>query len=260
MAKIFGTALEDVVAKVLKVPPEPEPPLGRSESLQVFNAARGFYRYRVIGWLLTQCATLAGFIAGLVFLGTAVGGAPVLAQNLAKVVEVLGFVVFVLQIPFTFMMIELDFRYRWYMVTDSSLRIREGLLSVREQTMTFANIQNLSIRQNPLQRIFGIEDLRVRTAGGGQSQGKGNHEARESADMHLAFFRGVDNAPEIRDLILNRMRALSGSGLGDPDEPPQPELAAAPVGEGDLLPAARELLEECKKLREVLTPTGTHKM
>ncbi len=253
----MAKSLEDVVARVLKVPPKPEPPLGRSESLQVFNAARGYYRYLVIGWMLKQIGTLAGVVVGLVFLDTAVGGAPALVQTLAKGAEVIGIVLFVLQIPFTYMMINLDFRYRWYMVTDTSLRIREGLLSVREQTMTFANIQNLSIRQGPLQRFFGIEDLRVRTAGGGQSQGKGNHEARESADMHLAFFRGVDNAPKIRDLIMNRMRTLSGSGLGDPDEVAQPEAVAIAVGEVDLLPTARELLEECQKLRKVLTPASS---
>ena len=93
-----------------------------------------------------------------------------------------------------------------YMITDTSLRIREGLIVVRERTMTFANIQNLSICQGPLQRLLGIADLKVRTAGGGggQGQGQGQAEKTGSANMHLGYFRGVDNAAEIRELAHDR--------------------------------------------------------
>jgi len=249
----MAKSIERVVAQILKVPAKPEPPLGRSESLQVFNAARGYYRYRVIAWILKQLGTAIGLVFGLIFFDSIVGGMPAFMQTVGIVVEILGVALFVLQVPFTFMMVGLDYRYRWYMVTDSSLRIREGLLSVREQTMTFANIQNLSIRQGPLQRIFGIEDLRVRTAGGGEGHGKGKNEASDSANMHLGYFRGVANASEIRDLIMNRMRAQAGSGLGDPDETELREPVDVQVGEADLLPAARELREECRKLRSLLT-------
>ena len=65
--------------------------------------------------------------------------------------------------------------------------------------MTFANIQNLSVQQGPLQRLFGIADLRVRTAGGGEREG-GANERGETTNMHLGYFRGVSNAGEIRDL------------------------------------------------------------
>ena len=65
--------------------------------------------------------------------------------------------------------------------------------------MTFANIQQISIRQNPVQRLLGIADVQVRTAGGGSSGGGSGHEMGES--MHEAFFRGVDNAEEIRSAI-----------------------------------------------------------
>ena len=59
--------------------------------------------------------------------------------------------------------------------------------------------------------------------------------------MHTGFFHGVDNAEEIRDLILNRLRRFRETGLGDPDEArpvppvgapgPSPALAAALVAE-----------------------------
>ncbi len=209
--------LERVITRVLRVPPCPEPPAGSAGSLQVFNAARGFYRYRVVGWVLRQAATAVGLIAGLTLLARIELGPIVLASGLIRFAEMLGVAAFLGQLLPSFLLVGLDYRYRWYMVTDTSLRIREGLMTIREQTLTFANIQNLSVRQGPLQRLFGISDLRVRTAGGGERD-SGDTDRGETANMHLGYFRGVDNAGEIRDLIIARMRRLRDTGLGDPDE------------------------------------------
>ena len=58
-----------------------------------------------------------------------------------------------LALPLTFALVRLDYELRWYIVTDRSLRIREGVTSLRESTMTFANIQHIAVRQGPLQPI-----------------------------------------------------------------------------------------------------------
>lgn len=247
--------LEKLVATVLRVPPRPEPPAGDPGSLQVFNAAPGFYRYRLLSWAARQAGTAVGLVLGLLLLDRIEVGPLSLGGDLLRFVEVLSVATYLAQLPFTFLMLRLDYRYRWYMVTDTTLRIREGLLRIREQTMTFANIQNLSIRQGPLQRLFGIADLRVRTAGGGgEHSGKGE-ELAEAANMHLSFFRGVSNAEQIRDLIMDRMRGLSDTGLGDPDEAhrltPAPETDRAGVAQ--LLAAARQLLAETRRLRRSIT-------
>jgi hypothetical protein len=137
------------------------------------------------------------------------------------------------------------------------LRIREGIRTITEQTMTFANIQNLVIRQNPLQRLLGFADLHVRTAGGG---GKTNEQGGSGSDeekhrvLHLAVFRGVDNATEIRDLILERLKQIRTSGLGDPEErlldqeelPQPPESAEEPL---ELTNLIAELQRETAALR-----------
>lgn len=245
--------LEQVVAAVLKVPPRPEPPAGHPGTLQIFNAARGFYHYRLLGWAVGQTGTAVGLVLGLLLLDRLEIGPLALAGRLFKLVEVIGVAAYLVQLPFTFLMLRLDYRYRWYMVTDTTLRIREGLLRVREQTMTFANIQNLSIRQGPLQRLFGISDLRVRTAGGsGEHSGKGE-ELAEADNMHLSFFRGVNNAEEIRDLVMDRMRGLRDTGLGDPDEVDRPLAAPDQDAAARMLTAARELLGETRRLRKSLT-------
>jgi membrane protein YdbS with pleckstrin-like domain len=248
--------LERIIAAILKVPPQPEPPMGSPGSVRVFNAAPGFYRYRVSLWAISQTGTALGLVVGLVILRNIEMGPLSWAHGFVIPLEILGVAVFLAQMPVTFLLIGLDYRYRWYMVTDTSLRIREGLLTVREQTMTFANIQNLSIRQGPLQRLLGIADLRVRTAGGGGGEGSGGIEAEKSGstNMHLAYFRGVDNASEIRDGIMGRMLGLKDSGLGNPDEQAKvlPMPAQSFDGSRALLSAAHELLAETRLLRAAL--------
>ena len=62
--------------------------------------------------------------------------------------------------------VALHLRYdtTWYVVTDRSLRIRRGIWVIEETTITFENVQNVSITQGPLERAFGIATLVVDTA------------------------------------------------------------------------------------------------
>ena len=125
-------------------------------------------------------------------------------------------------------------------------------LVVHEKTMTYANVQQITIRQNPLQRALGIATVAVRAAGGGGGEGKdkAGGEARE------ARFEGVANAEQIRDLIRERVRRHRDAGLGDTDEAthaardaaPAPTLTAGGRVE-PALAAARLLLEEARALR-----------
>jgi len=132
----------------------------------------------------------------------------------------------------TLLLVRLDYEMRWYKVSDRSLRIREGVWKVREMTMTFANIQNVSISQGPLQRLFGIADLEVRSAGGGGHQQQAGQKRLGAIDMHVARFRGVDNAEEIRTLMGERLRHYRDAGLGD-----QPR-SASPVPTSAQVPAS----------------------
>lgn len=249
-------ALTRLITRCLKVPPEPEPPLGSPGSVRVFNAAPGFYHYRLVLWGLKQLGTVIGLVVGLAFVSGGVEFAKIpMGREVAMLLEAIGVGLFVIQLPLSFLMVRLDFRYRWYMTTDTSLRIREGITTVRERTMTYANIQNLSLKQGPVQRLFGISDLQVRTAGGGgaESSEESKKGLSEADNMHLGYFRGVDNAEEIRDLILAKMRGMRDSGLGDPDEPVAVPASERPTAaSGELLAAARDLLVEARALRGVV--------
>ena len=172
---------------------------------------------------------------------------------LIMIAEAIGICLYIVQIPITYAMARLDYELRWYIVTDRSLRIRAGLAAVQETTMSFANVQQVAVSQGPLQRLLGIADLRVQSAGGGGDQ----REHGGSESLHTGVFHGVDNANQIRDLILERLRLFRQAGLGDPDDahaesPTSPAVAPIPAPDDSALLAAREVLQEARALRQVL--------
>ncbi|HYD83573.1 MAG TPA: PH domain-containing protein, partial [Opitutus sp.] len=174
---------------------------------------------------------------------------------LIAVIEFGGILLYLLQIPVTYALVRLEFESHWYIVTDRSLRIRSGLVSMQESTMSFANIQQVTVSQGPLQRLLGIADVRVQSAGGG-SGSVGEGHSRDS--MHTGIFHGVDNATEVRDLILERLRLFRAAGLGDPDDHHEAVAATAQLQSDaanaaqPALAAAQELLAEARALRAFL--------
>lgn len=117
--------------------------------------------------------------------------------------------------------------------------------------MTFANIQQVSIHQNPIQRLLGISDVKVETAGGGGSRGTKGSDSGHGENLHEAHFRGVSNPGEIRDVILARVRMHRDAGLGEPHAMERAESGTASTA---ALDAARELLGEMRALRQTLPP------
>jgi len=257
-------AVQGAVLRLLKVPPKPDPPAGAPGSVRVFRASRNFLYYHLFKWGMGQLSTLLGIIVGLYIFAAGwveyIEFGPFAGEELFWALEVLGIGFFVVQMPFTLAGVLLDFRMRWYIVTDRSLRIREGVGRVREKTMSFANIQNLGVRQGPVQRLLGISDLEVQSAGGGEMSKKDARHGEES--LHMGYFRGVGNAEEIKGVILERLRLLRDSGLGDPEERDADEVLAAPVvadagvqapqAGHDLTAASRRLLAEARELRSAL--------
>jgi len=175
---------------------------------------------------------------------------------LLEIFEVGGIIVFVVQIPITYAVVRLEFEQHWYIVTDRSLRIRTGLLRLQESTMSFANLQQVEVKQGPLQRLLGLADVHVQSAGGGS----GRPEQEQGDSLHTGIFHSVENATEIRDLILARLRQFRQAGLGDPDDHHEPAAVtespptsgAPTAASAGALAAAHELLSEARALRAAL--------
>jgi membrane protein YdbS with pleckstrin-like domain len=235
----------DTLLGILRVPPTPAPPPGSPP--RVFRAAPNFYALRLIRFGLGQLAALVGIFWAIYFVRmAATTNVPRLVIVLLQIGEVFGVAVLIVQFLAGWMLVRLDYELRWYMLSDRALRIREGIATVREKTIALANVQNISIRQGPLQRLLGIADVEVKTAGGGGGQGAEGHKKGGMAEpMHVAYFRGVDNPQEIRDLVAEGVRRQRDAGLGDPgDHHHHHEPAHDDAGE-----AAAELLHEARALR-----------
>ena len=242
---------------LLRVPPEPHDPMGDVQSLRVFRAAPGYLRYITLGWLISQLALLLGGLivfSSLLFASAASGA----ASALVMVLGLLALLVFLSQAALTYFSLRLNYEMRWYKVTDRSLRIRAGVWHVHEMTMTFANVQNISITQGPLERLFGISDVRVETAGGGGHSGPHGTSERLGANLHTAVFRGVDDAEEIRDLMLARLRRVRGAGLGDlEDVQRERSLERDALGGGsEMVTLLTALRDEARALRQVVEAGG----
>ncbi|GAB5559770.1 MAG: hypothetical protein SynsKO_14170 [Synoicihabitans sp.] len=164
-----------------------------------------------------------------------------------KLAETFGLFLFALQFFWSLLAVRIDYSQRWYMVTDRSLRLRWGVVRIQETTMSFANLQQVSVHQGPLQRLLKIADVEVRSAGGGSA----DDESGSDDSMHRSLFHAVENAPEIRDLILARLRRYRQAGLGEPDDSNESveRVESSAVGEEDTLAAAQELLGETRALR-----------
>ena len=231
----------------MRVPPAPSAPAG-DHDVRIFRAAPNYLRYRLVKWGLKQVGAVVGLMFGMSMLRFVPDvSVPVIGISLsilADLIEVGAVLGFVAQAIWSLALVRLDFEQHWYLVSDRSLRIRQGIVRLHEKTMTFANIQNVSIKQGPLERLLGIANVEVRTAGGGGS-GKDELNSAKKNEMHVAYFRGVDNASLIRDNIRERMRRHADAGLGDPDD----ELQVGHLPSASLLDAARALLDEARALR-----------
>jgi uncharacterized membrane protein YdbT with pleckstrin-like domain len=122
--------------------------------------------------------------------------------------------IIVIVVPDILAYIAIHLRYdtTWYVLSDRSMRIRRGIWSIYETTITFENIQNVSISQGPLQRWFGFANLIVSTAGGGG----GGAEAGASS-WHVGLLEGIDDAELLRERILSKSQRTAGLGDEEPD-------------------------------------------
>lgn len=238
-----------VLARMLRVPMTPPSlPPGGSGWVRSFGPAESYLRYLKIQHLLL-CGVL-GLIALPVIL-LAIAGlirdgqfGPAILMGVLFVIPALAWMLV------GYLVLQFQYDTTWYVMTDRAIRLRSGIWVLKELTITFDNVQNVKIRQGPIQRWLGIGDVSMETAAVGAV---GQHGTTLPS---TALVAGIANPQEIRDRIVERMRASRSAGLGDPDdERRQRPTTAAPAGSapsGGWTPAhlavLRELRDEVARL------------
>lgn len=227
--------LKGVLLRIVRAPHgPPEAPAGSPESTRIFRASPRFLTARlvVLGiWVLFALGPQL-----LMFLLVVAADQRVAATAIA-ISSTLTLALFVL----FYFLVRLDYDMRYYVVTDRSLRIRQGALVIQESTYTFANVQNLTIHQGPIDRLVGVASVRIDTAGGGAVAGK-----QQAGNFHRGVIAGIEDAEAVRDRILELLRAQRDAGLGDETEAARPGLAGASVER------LREIRDEIRALGAAL--------
>ena len=232
--------LKVAALRAMKTPiAPPEPPPGDHTTVQVYRASPGYLSYRLLGfWIGFSLLWVGGWL--LVAVGLSRGDA---AVQIFAAISMVGLAVVQFCVYFA---IRIDYEMRYYVVTERSLRVREGAFLVKEMTISFANVQNIRGEQGPLMRLFKIQHLCVETAGGG-SAGPGHG----SDSRHRVRMAGIENADQVRDYIQQHLRSRSrDAGLGDPDDRGASPVAAS--SGASMIEALRELREATADLRKAV--------
>ncbi|WP_267163134.1 PH domain-containing protein [Halovenus salina] len=90
-----------------------------------------------------------------------------------------------------------------YRISPDTLDIYSGVFSRREREIPFDRIQNVDIAQNVFQRALGIAEVRLETAGGGETEARLRYVSRPEATR-------------IQEIVSERKR---GEAERDPEEP-----------------------------------------
>lgn len=239
MIQALFSTIKNIVFPFLKIDgTQPTIPAGHEKDahLQVIRADAQYWNYVLlllcvyaIGWIAAMCAgTILVIVAAPVLLWLLI---PVMLIALVKMLVVLA-------------VHRVDYELRWYIITDTSITVREGAWTVQEITASYQNIQNVRVTQGPLERLFGFANVRIDTAGSGASKNKG-----EGIAGHRAVLRGVTNAQQIRDTILANLRAYRNAGLGDPDDVHTPKHTEQPNTRAEVL---SDILQEVTTLKTTL--------
>lgn len=194
-----------ILARWFRVPQGPPTlPFHDAEAVESLRPSEAFLRYlKFQFWVYLTLMDGVVILAWLILLIAM----PLLGGLLA--LPVLALVI--LPDIVAYVAIHLRYDTTWYVLTDRSMRIRRGIWTLSETTITFENIQNVTVHQGPLQRIYGISNVIAQTAGGGS----GGPHGEKITGPHAGVLEGLADAARIRDLILARLKKSKTAGLGD---------------------------------------------
>ena len=144
---------------------------------------------------------------------------------------------FVASIPITYFLQRLNYEMRWYIDHRPQLAHSQRRCVASGDHDDLCQHQGIRVNANPIERLLGLANVEVRSAGGGDTA------HGEPSSGHVGKFAGVDNAEAIRDLLVERLRVYRDSGLGEKTVEAHEPLS---------LSAAREALQETKALRNSL--------
>ncbi len=130
------------------------------------------------------------------------------------------------------------YRFR-YLLTDDEIVVRTGLLFRRERHIPYVRIQDVRMVQGPLQRLFGVAELRIETGGGEEAEAAmrvlSTGAIEEIRQRHAMASAKAPAAPEEERSVKSPGSTSTCAGLPGPRlptaaGPPSAQTRARPDG------------------------------
>lgn len=122
-------------------------------------------------------------------------------------------------------------------LTTRALHFKKGVWFQTERTVPLDKIQDLTFKEGPVLRYFGLSYLQVETAG---------QSVQGGADMSLT---GIIDARNFREMVLDQRDEITDFG-SRPQEPASPAAGTGAPTESDLLPLLREMNQTLKNIEQ----------
>src|SRR5215213_8314611 len=146
-----------------------------------------------VAMLIGAIGTLRRWISGLVLPGVVL----LMSQGFSLRTVVLFLVAVIVAGSLAALWGFLSWRATTYAVTGNSFRLRHGVLQKNERTIPLDHVQSVDTVQGVIQRLFGVVEVRIETAGGGSSEPDASLSALDRAAAQT-LRREVEGSREAR--------------------------------------------------------------
>jgi membrane protein YdbS with pleckstrin-like domain len=120
-------------------------------------------------------------------------------------------------------------------LTTRALHFKKGVWFHTERTVPLDKIQDLTFREGPVLRYFGLSSLRVETAG---------HSGQGNADMSLT---GIIDARRFREMVLDQRDEITDRSQGV-SESVSVSPSSSTVSNDELVPLLKEIHKTLKNI------------
>lgn len=128
-----------------------------------------------------------GIFALIIFISTIVSFSleGTLLQSFSPVLFMIGFLLLILS--FSYLIAKLSYRYWRYEIGEYAVKIEKGIIWKKYISIPYDRIQNVDIYRGILDRLLGLSDLQIQTAGySGGRYGRGSEGRLPGLDPKIA--------------------------------------------------------------------------
>ena len=97
-----------------------------------------------------------------------------------------------------YLLFKIKWNFIFFSIGENKITKKHGIITKKEKSISFRNIQNVEVNRGPLQDAFGISDLEIWTASPEQSS---NKKVGLKPDLDLILTK--ENASWLRNFILD---------------------------------------------------------